>query len=283
MAGIKFPEIRSKAVLGDCRSALRSLPAESVQLVFTSPPYFNARPEYAEYDTYQNYLDFLEEAFSACHRVLAEGRFLVVNISPVLQRRVSRSSSSVRIPIPFDLHPILDRIGFQFVDDIIWKKPEGAGWNIGRGRRFAADRQPLQYKPVVVTEYVLVYRKKTDKLIDWNLRNHHDREALDESRISGDYEITNIWDMPPASHKVHPAVFPYALAEKVVKYYSIKGDTVLDPFAGTGVVGCAACQLDRKFVMIEKKQEYFDIIEEELSELGADFDIAFDNAQTSHR
>ena len=44
--------------------------------------------------------------------------------------------------------------------DIIWRKPEGAGWNLGRGRRFAADRQPLQYKPVTVTEYVLVYRKR---------------------------------------------------------------------------------------------------------------------------
>ncbi len=64
----------------------------------------------------------------------------------------------------------MDSIGFDFIDDIIWEKPEGAGWNVGRGRRFKADRQPLQYKPVTVTEYVLVYRKRTDKLIDWNIR-----------------------------------------------------------------------------------------------------------------
>ena len=107
--------------------------------------------------------------FAACHSVLAEGRFLIVNVSPVLVRRTSRSTASKRLPIPFDLHPILDRIGYEFIDDIIWRKPEGAGWHLGRGRRFAADRQPLQYKPVTVTENVLVYRKKTDRLIDWKL------------------------------------------------------------------------------------------------------------------
>ena len=147
---IAFAPIPNKVILGDCRSVLSEFPPESVQLVFTSPPYFNAKPECAEYVDYASYLDFLGESFSACHSVLAEGRFLVVNVSPVLVRRTSRNTSSKRLPIPFDLHPILDKIGFQFIDDIIWKKPEGAGWHLGRGRRFAADRQPLQYKPVTV-------------------------------------------------------------------------------------------------------------------------------------
>ena len=161
---IAFPPIPNKAILGDCRAVLSEFPPDSVQLAFTSPPYFNAKPECAEYVDYPSYLTFLGEAFDACHSVLAEGRFLVVNVSPVLVRRTSRSTASKRLPIPFDLHPVLERIGFEFIDDIIWRKPEGAGWHLGRGRRFAADRQPLQYKPVTVTEYVLVYRKKTDRL-----------------------------------------------------------------------------------------------------------------------
>ena len=89
-AQISFPPIPSKIILGDCRKVLRDFPPDSIQLVLTSPPYFNAKPECTEYVDYQSYLDFLGEAFSACHAVLAEGRFLIVNVSPVLVRRTSR-------------------------------------------------------------------------------------------------------------------------------------------------------------------------------------------------
>ena len=265
---IHYPPVPNKAILGDNRAALAEFPPESVQLIFTSPPYFNAKPEYAQYKDYTAYLSFLGEAFSACHDVLAEGRFLVVNVSPVLLRRSSRSASSKRLPIPFDLHPILDRIGFEFVDDIVWRNPEGAGWHLGRGRRFAADRQPLQYKPVTVTENVLVYRKKTNRLIDWNLRNHPDPEAVKRSRILGDYDKTNVWEITPAYHKEHPAVFPEELAHKVIRYYSFEGDCVLDPFAGVGTVGRAAIEMGRRFVLIEKSRRYYEIMRQNLCQLS---------------
>ncbi|WP_219098825.1 DNA methyltransferase, partial [Escherichia coli] len=86
--------------------------------------------------------------------------------------------------------------------------------------RFAADRNPLQYKPVPVTEYILVYRKKTDKLIDWNIRNHHSKEDVFDSKIGDDYEKTNLWKINPSRNRKHPATFPYGLAERVIKYYS---------------------------------------------------------------
>ncbi len=276
-APIAFAPIPNKVILGDCRTVLDGFPPDSVQLVFTSPPYLNAKPEYSEYVDYRSYLDFLGEAFAACHSVLSEGRFLVVNVSPVLLKRTSRSTASKRLPIPFDLHPILDGIGFEFIDDIIWRKPEGAGWHLGRGRRFAADRQPLQYKPVTVTENVLVYRKRTSRLIDWNLRNHPDPGQVDRSRILGEYDRTNVWDITPASHAAHPAVFPDELARRVIRYYSFEGDSVLDPFAGIGTVGRAASQLARRFVLIEKRSDYFEIIRQELGATSmfgsqADFD-----------
>ena len=62
---------------------------------------------------------------------------------PVLLRRASRSESSRRIAVPFDMHRIFIEEGYDFIDDIIWLKPEGAGWATGRGRRFAADRNPF--------------------------------------------------------------------------------------------------------------------------------------------
>ena len=275
-ARISFTPVPNKVILGDCRAVLSEFPPDSAQLVFTSPPYFNAKPECAEYVDYATYLDFLGKCFAACHAVLSEGRFLVVNVSPVLVRRTSRSTASKRLPIPFDLHPILDRIGFEFIDDIIWRKPEGAGWHLGRGRRFAADRQPLQYKPVTVTEYVLVYRKKTDRLIDWNLRYHPTPEDLEQSLILGEYDKTNVWDITPSNHTAHPAVFPEELVSRVIRYYSFKGDSVLDPFAGTGTVGRVAAEMGRRFVLVEKRADYFETIRREFrAPLGSpppDFD-----------
>jgi len=258
--------LRNIVALGDCEEILMELPAQSVDLVFTSPPYYNARPEYSEFLSYEDYLDKMRRVIRQVHRVLNEGRFFVINVSPVLIRRPNRQGQSKRLAVPFDLHRIFVEEGYDFVDDIIWVKPEGAGWALGRGRRFAADRTPLQYKPVTVTEYVLVYRRRTDKLIDWNIRTYPDQEAVRQSKIIGDYDRTNVWYIQPAYHPVHPAVFPLELAEKVIRYYSFKGDVVLDPFAGVGTTGKAAWKLERRFVLIEKEPAYVDVIREEILE-----------------
>lgn len=256
---------------GPSADTLKHLPAESVQLMFTSPPYFNARPEYAEYETYDDYLFSVRKVIREVHRVLSEGRFAVINCSPVLIRRAKRSNSSKRLAIPFDMHQIFVEAGFDFIDDIIWEKPSGAGWATSRGRRFAADRNPLQYKAVPVTEYVLVYRKKTDRLIDWHIRRHPDRLVVKRSKIPDGYEATNIWKIKPAHCKTHPAIFPLELAEKVIRYYSFEKDVVLDPYAGIGTVGKAASILNRLFVLGEINKGYVKQIRENArSWLGED-------------
>lgn len=255
--------LRNTIALGDSEDILQDLPAECIDLVFTSPPYYNARPEYTDYITYEEYLLKLRKIIYNVHRVLAEGRFFVINISPVLIRRANRNESSRRIAVPFDIHRIFVEEGYEFIDDIIWEKPEGAGWATGRGRRFAADRNPLQYKPVPVTEYILVYHKRTTKLIDWNIRAHPQQDLVEASRIEDDYERTNIWHISPSYDKRHPAIFPLELAEKVIRYYSFKGDVVLDPFAGIGTVGAAATKLGRRFVLIEQEPQYVSVIRDE--------------------
>jgi len=260
-------ELPNTLIQGDAEITLAELPAESIDLVFTSPPYFNARPDYTEYAAYEEYLSKMRRIIQQCHRLLSEGRFFAINVSAVLVRRVSRSESSKRIAVPFDLHRIFIEEGFDFIDDIIWEKPSGAGWATGRGRRFAADRTPLQYKAVPVTEYILVYRKKTDKLIDWNIRNHHDQDAVKRSKVGDGYEQTNIWRLPPTHSKEHPAIFPAALVERVIRYYSFEEDVVLDPFAGSGTLGRVAYQLNRKFVLSEMVPNYIDVIKRDLQKL----------------
>lgn len=261
----KISPLRNTVGMGDSEELLQETPSESVDLVFTSPPYFNARPEYADYIEYEEYLLKMKKIIHQCYRVLNEGRFFVINIAPVLMRRASRNESSKRIAVPFDFHRLFMEEDFEFIDDIIWQKPEGAGWATGRGRRFAADRNPLQYKPVPVTEYVLVYRKKTPRLIDWNIRKHPDEDLVKQSKIEGEYEVTNIWEIHPAHSKKHPAIFPEELATKVIKYYSFINDVVLDPFAGIGTTAKAAYKNQRRFVMYELNQEYIDSFKSDLS------------------
>jgi len=258
--------MRNTIALGDSESILLEIPAASVDLIFTSPPYYNARPEYTDYLTYEEYLLKLRKVIQNSYHVLSEGRFFVINVSPVLVRRANRNEASRRIAVPFDVHQLFIKEGFDFIDDIIWQKPEGAGWATGRGRRFAADRNPLQYKPVPVTEYILVYRKQSDRLIDWNIRAHPYRELIKESKIIGDYEKTNIWKIKPAHDKRHPAIFPLELAEKVISYYSFKNDVVLDPFAGIGTTAIAAIKLKRRFAMIEENPEYIQYMKDDIKE-----------------
>lgn len=258
----KLSHLRNTIGQGDCVELLDEMPAESVDLIFTSPPYFNARPEYSEYEEYEQYLFKMRQVIKRSHRVLSTGRFFVINISPVLLRRASRQESSRRIAVPFDLHRLFVEEGYDFIDDIIWVKPEGAGWATGRGRRFAADRNPLQYKAVPVTEYVLVYRKHSDLLIDWHIRNHPDRELVEASKVPDGYEKTNIWRINPSTNSKHPAAFPKELAEKVIRYYSFQGDVVLDPFAGSGTTGAAAAELGRRFVLFDINPEYINLMRE---------------------
>jgi len=259
-------DLRNTVGLGDCEDLIEDMPASSVDLVLTSPPYYNAKKSASQYANYEEYLLKLKRVFEKTQRVLVPGKFLVVNSSPVLIRRSSRNDSSTRVPVPYDIHGLLNELGYEFVDDIFWKKPEGAGWATGRGRRFAADRNPMQYKPAPVTEHVMVYRSESSKLIDFYINEHPDQELVEESKIEDGYEKTNVWEIHPDTSSDHPAPFPSGLAERVINYYSFKQDVVLDPFAGSGTTGQTAHEADRRFVMFENDKEYLEMIKENLSE-----------------
>jgi len=239
-------------VHGDVREVLKYVPDESIHLTFTSPPYYNAR-DYTIYKSYKEYLQFLVSVFKEVHRITKEGRFFVLNTSPVIIPRMSRSHSSTRYLIPFDIHLLLTEIGWEFIEDIIWVKPGPSAKNRNGG--FFQHRKPLGYKANSVSEYVIVYRKKTDKLIDWNMKQYPD-EIVNQSKVKGDYEKTNVWEITPASDKTHPAIFPKELAARVIQFYSFKGDLVFDPFCGIGTVGQTALALERHFFLVEQEKEY---------------------------
>ncbi|MCX7880694.1 MAG: DNA methyltransferase [Ignavibacteria bacterium] len=260
--------LKNIVVYGDVQEVLRYVPNESVHLTFTSPPYYNAR-DYSIYQSYDEYLEFLESVFKEVHRVTKEGRFFVLNTSPIIIPRLSRQHSSKRYPIPYDIHPFLIKMGWEFIDDIVWVKPEASVKNRNAG--FYQHRKPLAYKPNAVTEMLMVYRKKTDKLIDWNIKQYS-WEIVKKSRVLGDYETTNVWYIEPTFDKVHTAVFPLELCNRVIKFYSFVGDLVFDPFAGSGTLGRAAINLERHFFLVEKEEKFIDRIREELGKVSRLFD-----------
>ena len=130
---IKISPLANTLIKGNSVEEIFKLPPESINLVFTSPPYYNAKPEYSEYSNYEEYLELMQKVINSCHAVLSEGRFFVLNISPILLRRASRNEASKRIAVPFDFHTLFIKAGFDFIDDIHWVKPDGAGWSFGRG------------------------------------------------------------------------------------------------------------------------------------------------------
>lgn len=267
-----YDYLKNTVVNADVRDALPLLQDESVHLTFTSPPYYNAR-DYSIYPSYEVYLSFLEEVFKQTYRITKEGRFLIVNTSPVIVPRISRAHSSKRYPIPFDLHAILVKMGWEFIDDIVWMKPEYSVKNRVGG--FQQHRKPLGYKPNSITEYLMVYRKKTDKLLDWNMRQYP-ASVIEESKVKNEFDTTNVWQICPKSDKIHSAVFPEELCKRVIEYYSYKGDLLFDPFAGSGTFGKTAKKMGRYFFLTEKEKIYFDYMQEKtLADNNEKFETEF--------
>jgi DNA modification methylase len=244
-------------IQGDCLEVMKGIPDKSIDMILTSPPYFNAK-KYSQYDSVKDYMMQMERIFAMVHDKIKESRMCIVNISPVLVGRESRSKQSYRIPLPFYFVPMMEKIGFVFLEDIIWKKPEGSVPNRNGG--FYRHRKPIAYKPNIVTEYILVFKKPSPFLIDKFIKN--------DSLVADGYERTNVWEMQPETKSKHPAPFPEKLAKNCIIYYSYEGDTILDPFAGSGTTGKMAKQLGRNFIGIELDPEYFKIAEKRINEIS---------------
>ncbi|MDR2105655.1 MAG: site-specific DNA-methyltransferase [Deferribacteraceae bacterium] len=239
---------------GDNVETLKKVGDGQVQLIFTSPPYYNAR-EYSDYTSYKDYLQKMYNTLVQCHRVLEDGRFIIINVSPVITKRPGREFESIRYPIHFDFHNILTRANFYFIDEIIWIKPEYTCPNRNGG--YQQTKMPLSYKPNCITESLLIYRKDAPFLIDKNIGKYDGSYANVDEKI----DFTNCWRINPKSDRNHPAVFPEELCEKVLKYYSFRGDVVLDPFAGSGAFGRVAKKMLRTPILCESSEDYITLLE----------------------
>lgn len=235
-------------LIGDNRLSLSKIQNNQINLIFTSPPYYNARL-YSDYTSYKAYLKAMQESLKQCYRILEDGRFIIINVSPVITKRVGREFESIRYPIHFDFHQILVESGFYFIDEILWIKPEYSVPNRVAG--YLQTKMPLSYKPNCISESLMVYRKNSPFLLDKNIKNY-DKSLKNDDEL----DSTNCWYISPKADKNHPAVFPEELCKRVLKYYSFKGDVVCDPFAGSGTFGRVARSMGRIPLLCEANEKY---------------------------
>lgn len=228
-----------RIVLGDAKEVLDLLPDASVHLAVTSPPY-NVRIPYRGYSDDlppEAYLAWLSEVWSSLYRVLVPGGRFVLNVAPT-------SIKDFR-PIHHDLSRDLRGLGYIMRTEIIWYKQ-----TMGRRTAWGSWRSPSNPHIVPSWEYVLVFSKE-----QWRLDG--DRDRIDISPKEFERFSDGFWSIPPERRRNgHPAPFPEELVERLVKFYSYRGNVVVDMFGGTGTVAAVARRLGRHYLHIDSSEEY---------------------------
>jgi site-specific DNA-methyltransferase (adenine-specific) len=248
-------------ILGDARD-LAGIPDESVHLVVTSPPYFNLKP-YASHadgrqlgriEDYEGFLDELDRVWSECKRVLVpEGRICCV-IGDILIPRRADGRHRV-LPLPSDIQVRSRSNGLDNLTPILWFKI-GNRTNEAGGGSSGYYGKPYQPGAIIKNdhEHILMLRKpggyRTTPMI---------QKALSMlQRGEMDAWMRPVWsDIRGASLRAgHPAPFPPELAERLIRMFSFAGDTILDPFAGSGSTAVAAIRAGRNSISVEIEEQY---------------------------
>jgi site-specific DNA-methyltransferase (adenine-specific)/site-specific DNA-methyltransferase (cytosine-N4-specific) len=249
-----------KVVFGDARD-MREVEDESIHLVVTSPPYYNAPFDFPNlFEDYDEYLNMLKDVGAEIYRVLKEGRIACFVVQDV---RIDGELYS----IVADLINIMQKIGFRYRDKIIWKKPEGYIRISRRSGVLIQHPYPMYFYPDNIYEEIVIFQKgkfryseipsdlKEKSKIDIN-------RFLKEKWYLSIWEITNV--LPSDKLSKYTAVFPEELVERLILLYSYVGETVLDPFLGTGTTSAVAKRLGRNSIGYEIDLELRPIIEERL-------------------
>ena len=240
-------EFLDQTICGDCLEVIRQIPDDTVHLAVTSPPY-NLGIEYDNHDdslAYDKYLEWMREVWLEIKRVLVSGGRFALNIAPT-------SIKDFR-PIHHDFSNQLREIGMIMRTEIIWYKQ-----TMKRRTAWGSWMSPSNPHILPSWEYILVFCKDS-----WALEGD-----------SKDKDITNdefmrfsdgFWYIPPESQRRgHPTPFPEELIYRLIKFYTYKGNIVLDMFGGTGTVAVVAQKTGRHFIHIDISQKYCQVAEQRL-------------------
>ena len=257
-----------RLLLGDSREIVAELPNESVHLAITSPPYWTLK-EYREHpdqlghvDDYEEFLEAIDLVWEGVRRALVPGGRLVIVVGDVcLSRR--KFGRHVVVPLHASIQERCRVLGYDNLAPIIWHKIANARLEVANGSSFLG--KPYEPNSVIKNdiEFILFQRKP----------GGYRRPTLAARVMSVIPEelhreyFQQIWTLGGASTGKHPAPFPLRLAERLIRMFSFVGDTVLDPFMGTGTSNVAAATLGRHSVGIEVEPSYFDMAASALNEV----------------
>ncbi|OPY48723.1 MAG: Modification methylase MjaI [Methanosaeta sp. PtaU1.Bin060] len=258
-AAIKNVPSSHRLVLGDSR-AMEEIPDKSVHLVATSPPYWTLKEypmsdgQLGRVEDYESFLMGLDRVWEQVFRVLVPGGRLVIVVGDVCLPRRSFGRHVV-YPLHASIQEHCRRLGFDNLAPIIWHKIANASFESSRCTNFLG--KPYEPNAIIKNdiEYILFQRKPGGY-------RQPSLEARLLSVIPEDCHrqwFQQIWCLGGASTRQHPAPFPLALAERLVRMFSFVGDTVLDPFMGTGTTNLAAGKWGRCSIGFEIEPEYFEM------------------------
>lgn len=219
---------------------MSQVPDNSVGLTFTSPPY-NVGKDYDDDLAMHEYLNLLREIGREVQRVLVSGGRYVINLAGVGRKPY--------VPLQAHTQLLMSDIGFLPMGEIIWYKAVTARGNCAWGSWRSAKTPVLRD----IHEYLLVFGK------DSFGRPDKGNSTIDAEEFMK--ATTSVWAIQPAHAKQigHPAPFPVALAERVIRLYSYESDTILDPFCGSGTTCVAAKRLGRNYVGYDISSAYCEL------------------------
>jgi DNA modification methylase len=249
------------------------LPQESVHLVLTSPPYWTlkeyrqSKRQLGHVTDYQGFIAELDKVWRNCFDLLVPGGRLICVVGDVCLSRRKNEGRHTVVPLHSSIQEHCRTIGYDNLAPIIWHKIANAAYEVENGSSFLG--KPYEPNAVIKNdiEFILMQRKPG------GYRSPSIAKRV-LSLISAENHqawFQQIWNgLPGASTKNHPAPFPLELAEKLIRMFSFVGDTVLDPFMGTGTTNLAASKWGRNSIGIEVDPHYFELASNRLMEATSD-------------
>ena len=252
-----------KIVIGDSRQ-MKEVSDESVHLVITSPPYWQLKDygngkQIGYNDSYEEYINNLNLVWNECYRILHKGCRLCINIGDQFARSVYYGRYKV-IPIRTEIIKFCESIGFDYMGAVIWQKVTTTHTT---GGATVMGSYPFPRNGILKIDYefILLFKK-------YGNSPKVSKEVKDQSKLTKEewnQYFTGHWNFPGEKQVKHLAMYPCELPRRLIKMFSFVGDTVLDPFLGSGTTSLAAENLDRNSIGYEINEDFLPVIREKLS------------------
>lgn len=255
---------KSKHIIinGDSRQ-MNELPNESIHLIVTSPPYWQLKDygtnnQIGFHDEYETYINHLNLVWKECFRVLHKGYRLCINIGDQFARSTYYGRYKV-IPIYTKIIKFCEMIEFDFMGQIIWQKTTTMNTS-GGASIMGSYPNPRNGIVKLDFEYILLFKKQGNA-------PKPSKEQKEKSTMTNKEWNTHFnghWYFSGAKQDKHLAMFPEELPHRLIKMFSFTGETVLDPFLGSGTTALAAKNLDRPSIGYEINQDFIPIIKDKI-------------------